>query len=372
MLTYPYVEDYLEYLAGFEVGISAMLIHPTVTKISLARYDIQIVNSMANTTAFGTGLTEKQAELACKLVLKYRKQFAKMGIDVTPVEAPIFRIPVRKLDTTKAIWIEDDCIIVKFPYNDMLIKELHHYREESQGAVKFDRDAKRWYLGLTESNVNWIHTWGELAAFEIAPEVKLLFDKIIICEQQLYEIKLVQQDDQYTITNAAPSLVEYVESHLGGFGLDNKTRLVDYSGLGGYAVDDSILSTCPSALRHISPKHTVYLQPSPDTLNMIWDYAELTDRYPVCVFNPTLFDIDLSRFKEEEIVRFDKNGKTDTSDYNPYRVKVVYAQKIPKTWEFPVPLMVTTFEMMFGGKKMDWTRRAEKIIYYGASQLRED
>jgi len=34
--------------------------------------------------------------------------------------------------------------------------------------------------------------------------------------------------------------------------------------------------------------------------------------------------------------------------------------------------MVTTFEMMFGGKKMDWSRRAEKIIYYGASQLRED
>jgi hypothetical protein len=71
-------------------------------------------------------------------------------------------------------------------------------------------------------------------------------------------------------------------------------------------------------------------------------------------------------------VRFDRNGKTSTSDYDPYCVKVVYAQKIPKTWDWPVPLMVTTFEMMFGGKKMDWSRRAEKIIYYGASQLRED
>jgi hypothetical protein len=28
--------------------------------------------------------------------------------------------------------------------------------------------------------------------------------------------------------------------------------------------------------------------------------------------------------------------------------------------------------MMFGGRKMDWTRRAEKIIYYGATQLREN
>jgi len=37
-----------------------------------------------------------------------------------------------------------------------------------------------------------------------------------------------------------------------------------------------------------------------------------------------------------------------------------------------VPLMITTFEMMFGGKRMEWSRRAEKIIYYSTSQLREN
>ena len=104
---------------------------------------------------------------------------------------------------------------------------------------------------------------------------------------------------------------------------------------------------------------------------MIFDYAEITNRYPICIYNPTLFDIDLSRFEEDDIVRFDRNGKTKTSEYDPYHVKVVYAQKIPATWDFPVPLLVTTFEMMFGGRKMDWTRRAEKIIYYGTTQIRE-
>jgi len=370
-ITYPHVEDYLEYLAGYEVGITA-LIMPNVTKISLARYDIQIVNSMANATSFGTGLTEKQAVLACKLVLKYRRQFAKLGIDVTPVENPQFRIPVRKLDTTKAIWIEDGHIIVKFPYNDMLIKELHHYKEESQGKVRYDRDSKRWYMSITEPNINWIYTWGVMIGFDIAPAVKELFDKIITAEQQPYEIKLVHDNSKYTITNAAKSLLEYIENHLGGFGLDNKIRLVDYSGLGGYSVDDSVLATCPQAMHYISTKHAVHVQPSPDNLNMILDYAEQTDRYPICIFNPTMFEIDLSRFEEKDIVRFDRNGKTATSEYDPYDVKVVYAQKIPKTWDWPVPLMVTTFEMMFGGKKMDWSRRAEKIIYYGASQLRED
>ena len=374
MLTYPTVEDYLEYLAGYEVGITA-LIMPNITKISLARYDIAIVNSMASTTVFGTALTDKQAELAVKLVLKYRRQFAKMGIDVSPVESPVFRMPPRKMDRTKAVWLDGDHIVVKFPYDNDLIKELQSFREESQGRAWYDRDKKLWNLAITEYNVNWIVPWAQVKTFDIDHQVQELLAKVLECEQQLYEIKLVQQGSDYIITNASDSLIKYIESR-GGFGRDNLVKLIDYAGLCGYDIDDAIKNYCmehyPTALVAIGGKHTIHLPPSPAHLNMIFDYAEITDRYPVCIYNPTLFDIDLTRFEEEEIVRFDRNGKTKTSDYDPYGVKVVYAQKIPTTWDFPVPLMVTTFEMMFGGRKMDWTRRAEKIIYYGATQIREN
>ena len=374
MLTYPYVEDYLEYLGGYEVGLTALLTPQSVNRISLARYDIAIVNSMASTTVFGTALTDKQAELAVKLVLKYRRQFAKLGIDVAPMENPIFRMPPRKMDRTKAVWLDGDHIVVKFPYDNDLIKELQSFREESQGRAWYDRDKKLWNLAITEYNVNWIVPWAHTRVFYIDHQVQELLAKVLECEQQLYEIKLVQDKNGYAITNASTSLIEYIEAR-GGFGQDNLVKLIDYAGLCGYDIDDEIKNYCmehyPTALVAIGSKHSIHLPPSPTNLNMIFDYAEITDRYPVCIYNPTLFDIDLSRFDEEEIVRFDRNGKTKTSDYDPYRVKVVYAGKIPTTWDFPVPLMVTTFEMMFGGRKMDWTRRAEKIIYYGTTQIRE-
>ena len=370
MLTYSTVEDYLEYLAGFEVGITA-LIMPNMTKISLARYDIQIVNSMANATMFGTALTERQAGLAVKLVLKYRRQFAKLGIDVTPVEDPQYRIPPRKMDRTKSIWTADGKIHAKFPYDTVLINNLQTFRESSQGRAYYDRDTKIWHLALTEYNVNWIVTWGDANGFKIDNAVREIFYQILECKQQPFEIKLVQQDSEYTITNAADSLIEYIKEHAGGFSLDNLVKLIDHAGLCGYAIDDSV--KVPSlALRYIGGKHTIHVEPSEDNLNMIFDYAEITDRYPICIYNPTLIDIDLSRFEERDIVRFDRNGKTPTSEYDPYGVKVVYAQKIPATWDFPVPLLVTTFEMMFGGKRMSWTRSAEKIIYYSTSQLREN
>ena len=374
MLTYPYVEDYLEYLGGYEVGLTALITPQSVNRISLARYDIAIVNSMASTTVFGTALTDKQAELAVKLVLKYRRQFAKMGIDVSPAENPVFRLAPRKMDRTKAVWLEGENIVVKFPYDNDLIKELQNFREESQGRAWYDRDKKLWNLAITEYNVNWILPWANGYGFEVDYRVQELFAQILECELQPFEIKLVQDKKWYKITNASTSLIEYIELR-GGFGRDNLVKLIDLAGLCGYDIDDDIKNYCmehyPIALVAIGSKHSIHLPPSPKHLNMIFDYAEITDRYPICIYNPTLFEIDLSRFDEEEIVRFDRNGKTKTSDYDPYRVKVVYAGKIPATWDFPVPLMVTTFEMMFGGRKMDWTRRAEKIIYYGATQIRE-
>lgn len=371
MLTYTHVEDYLEYLAGYETGISALLLAPNTHRISLARYDIQIVDSMANSTMFGTALTDRQAELACKLILKYRRQFAKLGIDVTPIEDPQYRIPPRKMDRTKTIWIADGKIHVKFPYDNVLIKDLQTFRESSQGRAYYDRDSKIWYLALTEYNVNWIATWGNSNGFEVDNSVLEIFYQILESEQQPFEIKLVQQGDRYYITNAADSLVDYINEQVGGFNTDNLVKLIDHAGLCGYAIDDSI-KISSLALRYIGSKHTIHLEPSPTNLNMIFDYAEITNRYPVCIYNPTLIDIDLSRFEERDIVRFDRNGKTNTSEYDPYGVKVVYAQKIPAAWDFPVPLLVTTFEMMYGGRKIDWTRRAEKIIYYSTTQLREN
>jgi hypothetical protein len=371
MITYTHVEDYLEYLGGYEVGLTALITPHSVNRISLARYDIAIVNSMASTTVFGTALTDKQAELAVKLILKYRRQFAKMGIDVAPVETPVFRLAPRKMDRTKAVWLDDDHIVVKFPYDNDLIKELQNFREESQGRAWYDRDKKQWNLAITEYNVNWILPWANGYGFDVDHHVREIFYQVLECEQQPFEIKLVQQADGYAITNAANSLIEYINTHAGGFGLDNLVKLIDYAGLCGYIIDDAV--KVPSlALRYIGGKHAIHLEPSEDNLNMIFDYAEITDRYPICIYNPTLFDLDLSRFEERDIVRFDRNGKTSTSEYDPYSVKVIYAQKIPTTWDFPVPLMVTTFEMMFGGKRMSWTNRAEKIIYYSTTQLREN
>ena len=374
MLTsYKHIEDYLEILAGYDPTNFLM---PAPATFSLARYDTNIVYSMAGSTSCGLALTDKQGELAIRLVLKYRKQFAAQGIDITPAETPVWRKPLRTIDRTKSVSLEDDQIIVRFPYDTELIAQVKSYIQSSMGSVKWNKDDKTWMLGLTEGNVNWAVAWGESFGFNISTEVRELYDQIIESEQTLYEIKLITTDDGYAITNAAAGMIEYIETKLGGFSKDNIVALVDNAGVLGYTVSAAILEEVnkqyDSALEKIGTKHAVHISPDPETLDWIFEYAELTNRYPICIYNPAVADLDLSRFKEEDIVRFDRNGKTKTRDYDPYNVKVVYAQKIPTTWDFPVPLLISTFEMMFGGRKMDWAQRADRIIYYTESKLRKE
>ena len=376
MLQFQHVEDYIEILAGYDPSnASHILFNNSKYKFSLARYDVQIVESMANTTLWSAeALTDRQGELAIKLVLNYRRQFAKFGIDVSPVETPQWRKPLRKIDREQRIWSEGDRILVKFPYNQSWIEDLRQLKESGQGRSKWDADTKVWELGITEYNVNFIVPWGDSKNFTIDARVIDLFEQVLVCESQPYEIKLVKTDLGYEVTNATASLKEYIDQHIG----NDIVKLIDHAGILGYTVDADILHDASNdygqSLEYLGTRHVAHLSPTePNLWDWLLDYAELTNRYPICIYDPGLtYDLDLSRFSESDIVRFDQNGKTSSSDYDPYNVKVVYAKKLPQNWEFPVPLLVSTHNMMFGGRKLEWLNRAEKIVYWTATIIREN
>jgi len=377
MTQFLHVEDYLELLAGYDPDDVGTFGASSKYIFNLARYDVNVINSMASTTKWDNqALTDRQSELAVKLILNYRKQFAKQGIDITPVETPAFRLPPRKIDRSRKLGLGEDHIIVNFPYDKSMINEIQQYKNSSQGGMWWEHESKSWYCGITESNVNWLVTWCQGHGFEIAPEISEMFEQILVCEQTPYEIKLIlthtPQGLGLTITNAAPSLVAYVNEQLGGFGIENTIKLIDYAGVLGYTYDENLIR--PVLLDIFGNRRYAHIVPTDDAYSWerIFDYAEIANRYPICIFDPGLAGVDLSRFEERDIVRFNKSGKTKTSDYNIYDVKVVYANRIPPTWNYPVPLLVSTVQMMYGGKRMEWLSRAEKVIYHCKTLLREN
>jgi hypothetical protein len=373
MKTFLYIEDYLEVIAGERDPVHGKLyglFNSTPPIVSLARYDVGIVNSMASSTIEGKSLTDKQAELAIKIVLKYRKQLEKIGIDVGPAEEPKFRLGIRTIDRRRILYVENDHIVLQFPYDTKLIDDIRDLAKISQGAWRFQQEPKVWKLAITETNVVAAHGFAINHQFEIADDFKSYLQSVIDCEAIPYEIKLTKHNGQLSITNAAASLVSAINNYC-GFDSSNIDILVDESAVYGYSVDKSIEEDIverhgPRIYNLMTAKESKFNpNGSTDVFEDLVRYAEITNRYPIYVYEPDLSGRLFNNFVEQYFEQDDVyRATTLKKESDIVEKKVVYFHKFHTSWAQPIPLLVSGQGMMYGGEKSMLLQQAKKIVYF--------
>lgn len=374
MKTFPTVEDYLEVIAGFRDPVTGRLSNGwffgATPMVNLARYDVDVINSMANTTASNESLTQRQADLACKIILKYQRQMAKKGFDVTPVLEPCWRKPLRPMDYSRSVSLHDDVIHVKFPYDTALIEEFRRFGKSSQGISHWDRELKVWINAATEYNVSWIYTWARHHEFEVSTEVCELFQTVQDCESRPYAIELVLTDTGLAITNAAPSLTEYIQQHLGGFSTDNLLRLIDYSGPLGYTISEEIAQAVRAeyGVKFYSLLSNRELKVLPDgqttvtDLDAILDYADTMQRWPVVCFEPDLFGSMISKLRQRYSAEYISVNITGSAVLSNDKTRYIHATRGIRNMD-KIPLLITSAGLIFGGDRQIMIQNAEKIVY---------
>ena len=363
MIKFTYVEEYLEAIAGYRDPITgkpkANWFYSFEPIINLARYDVKVLDSMSQSVVSNQALTERQGELLVKIVLKYERQLANKLIDVSPVEQPQWRVALRKMDYSRSLTIENDQLVVRFPFSNELIDSIRTFGKESQGAVYWDRDRKVWLAALTEYNLSWLDAWAELHKFEVDPAVRLLMDKIKDTEAAEYRIELYMDGDQLNISNCPDSLREYINT-IGGFGLDNILNLVDMSGILGYTVESAIYEAIVAEYGHrfytLAINREIKINPntlmSDSDFDAVLDYADQLERWPVVIYEPDLSKRMLTKLK-------DRYGE----DYDQERYQ--HCVKPIKTLDH-IPLVISSAGMVFGGAKHIMLQRAEKVVYCAA------
>jgi hypothetical protein len=388
MITLPYIEDYIEVMAnlrslpGSKVGFGS-LFAPATAQINLARYDVNIVSSMAQQTSNNTGLTDRQGELAIKLVAKYQRQFAGKGVDVAPsVENPQFRNALRVIDRTRSISLTDNKIVLRFPYESALVNAVTSASKVGAGSFKFDRDKKIWELGLTEHNINWSVVFGQEHQFTISEEIQNLMQLILDCEKTDYKIELVAVNNGIDIVNAEDTLRKYINDNLGGLVPDNFIKLVDYAPVLGYTVHRDIqqcveneFDPIVSGIMFNKESHvqrTDALSTGEEFIASLLKYSEITGRWPICIYEPDtsfkLKDAMLKHIKEEELL--DMSKRVAEVDFTG--IKCVYFTKLKRAWAHPVPILVSTNAMLYGNEKQAMLHSAQKIVYYTATTLNRE
>lgn len=369
MRKFPSVEDYIEVINGDRDATTGKLYglfdnRPPI--VSLARYDVRILDSMSQTTQSGRPLTDKQADLAVKIVLKYRKQLEKQDIDVTPVEHPTFRLGIRQIDRRKLLYIEENSIVLKFPYDTTLINDLRDLAKSSQGRWRFDSNNRSWTLALTETNIVAAVGFARNHQFEIAPDLSRYLEAVEACEQKPYFIKLIKQDTGgFTITNAARSLIEAIDSW------DNLDLLVDRSAVYGYTVDELLSSDMvtkhgPRIANLMTAQESKFAPTSDDTVFCdLINYANITNRYPIYVYEPDMSErlyknFVRKHFAVEDIYQVQTLKHSDSA----VDKKVIYFNKFNALWDKPIQLLVSGQGMMHGGDKTILLQRSEKVVYF--------
>jgi len=378
MNKYTTVEDYLEVIAGIKDPVTLKKntnnwffnFEPI---INLARYDTDVLNSMSTAVSEGRALTEKQGNLAVKIVLKYKRQLAQKDIDVAPVENPQWRQLLRKLDYVKKLEIVNDAIVVTFPFNSELIEGLRDFRKESQGHGDWNKEAKQWHFALTEYNLVWLSVWAQQHQFEFDDEVTRLNKLIAEHEQTPYAIELQYTNDELTISNCPETLQTYIETHLGGFHRDNLLRLVDMSAVLGYTVSREIANhvVAETSPRQFALMVNRELKVNPESIQngdnfaSVLDYADAMQRWPVVVYEPDLSGKLLAKLRalREGVVEVARNVKVNERYWD---TGVRYVHVVTPVINRSIPLLISSAGMMYGGDKSLMVQNSEKVVYCAA------
>lgn len=370
--SYPTVEDYIEIIAGYRdpAGKSKYSIFQLPeTPVSLARYDVKVIESFADQAHNNIAFTDRQAKLATDLVIKYERQLFKLGVDITPVKNEAkFRNPLREIDRTSRVWIEDNTIKLRFPYTATVIENIRDEARSSKGSIKWQHDKKYWAADLTEYNVNWVYTFAKQNNFEIDATLNQAMYLLLTAEKTPYKIELRADGNELTITNAYKTLTEYVNEHLGGLSTSNLLTLVDNAPILGYTVDkiieEVVIEAYGTRFWSLCTNRELKVESATNNnlVKSIADYAHATNRFPIFVYEPDLSErlkTEFNKYFPETMIIVTNNLKSIPDD-----VQVVYTTKIPRTPIGRIPLMVSGAGMMYGGDRQMWIQTAEKIVYF--------
>ena len=373
MTTFEYVEDYVQFIVGLR-DLSGRVGHLWDAKpvIKLANYDINPLNSFAMQITSLQGFTDRQATLAINIIRKYERQLAKHGVSIAGIDEPKFRIPIRKVDRSRSLTFDGDRFYLKFPFNSEMVDSVREFAQISKGSVKFDKDSKSWVFAPTEDCLNFAHAFATLKEFEIADNVRDLYALLNANEIMDYRIELRSGPDGLMITNAPAALVEYVNEHLGGFGFDNRARLVDAAPTLGITVADELLDDL--LYTYYATKTEIRVVANKQSLEDLAKYAINYQRFPIYVLGDAHFsdrDGDLTRyFAPHEVVRcYSKDDHLKVNDQT--RVIYLLSQTRDLIDYVPdrIPLLVSYSNMLFGMNKSILLQRADKICYYCDAHL---
>ena len=144
--------------------------------------------------------------------------------------------------------------------------------------------------------------------------------------------------------------------------------MIDHADILGYTIDDdietaAIASTSPRMFNLMKNKDSKI--GSSDTERNFVDlikYAAHTNRWPIYIYEPNLSNYLLGlaqqHFGNQLVVATGKELPDIT------KARAIHFTKYHSQWNTPIPLLLSSAGMLYGGEKQMLIDRAEKVVYF--------
>lgn len=175
------------------------------------KWDANVISSLSTQVNFnGSGFTEKQSQLALKLLKRYITQLnAHYGQDITKfIDNPTYRLTIRapslnyrKISVTShAVWTK--AIKVEFPYNEDFVTLIRNNKKDANFAL-WDKEAKAWMFNLSETNIQIVKKLMEKDTFEVDEEFSNYINQYndVVEKMESYMPMLVIEENLPKIVN---------------------------------------------------------------------------------------------------------------------------------------------------------------------------
>lgn len=140
-------------------------------------YDDNLVHSFHDQISRGSGLTEKQAVVALKILSRQQDKLCQIiGKDISDfINNPTFRLGKRTVNNAKRITVIDytgygRALKVEFPYSDELVAKIRQ-RRSTFNLAQWDKEEKAWIFSLDERAISFLEEIGATSEFELDEEI---------------------------------------------------------------------------------------------------------------------------------------------------------------------------------------------------------
>lgn len=252
--------------------------------------DSVILNSISRQIKRNIGLTDRQHELVKTKLIKYKSFFESK--DMTQLESALdnLQIPLRSIDRSQTITVENGWMVIRFPFNKKTISQLDTVSSKYRQFYQHAKNSNEHKFKLYEPLINEIVELFKNKTFLIDP-LLLEFNQEIE-EIKSQEISFVPKVTDHGLFNLPDVAVESLQKEIGEFSERNMIKYWDRSIRYGYRKLERTFDNASELTNHIANRtsNKIYLDPNVHTIDDVAASIKDLDRFPLLVI--------LSRQKE--------------------------------------------------------------------------